>query len=67
MDSVQSDDPIFSPLLKNRTDAGLGKDFVIHDEETKEKYMEWDKLKRIYFEAKLEHEKKKALEKYLII
>ena len=40
-------------------------DFDIVDEGSKEKYIEWEKIKKTYFEAKLEHEKRKAIEKYI--
>jgi hypothetical protein len=38
-------------------------DFEIKDNKTKETYMQWEKLKRNYFDAKYEHEKKKVIEK----
>ena len=60
-------DPIFSPLLENTKLADQNKvlDFDIVDEGSKEKYIEWEKIKKTYFEAKLEHEKRKAIEKYI--
>ena len=60
-DSIQEEDPLFSPLLKSgKIDEA---DFEIKNEKNKENYAEWDKLKRNYFDAKYEHEKKKVLEK----
>ena len=64
-ESIQINDPIFSPLLENSkiNSAKIILDFDINDENSKEKYIQWEKIKKTYFEAKMEHEKKKAIEK----
>jgi hypothetical protein len=64
-ESIQINDPIFSPLLENSkiNSAEIILDFDITDENSKEKYIQWEKIKKTYFEAKMEHEKKKAIEK----
>lgn len=60
-ESIQENDPLFSPLLKSGFIEEA--DFNIRNEKDKEKYAQWEKLKRNYFDAKYEHEKKKVLEK----
>jgi len=64
-ESIQLDDPIFTPLIDNSKVEVKDKilDFDIDDEDSKEKYIQWEKIKKTYFEAKIEHEKRKAIEK----
>lgn len=59
-ETIQENDPLFTPLVQsgNLDDA----DFEIKSERSKQNYMQWEKLKRNYFDAKYEHEKKKVLE-----
>ncbi len=65
-ESIQLNDPIFTPLLTNYELQNKEKvlDFEITDEASKEKYIQWEKIKNNYFEAKLENEKRKAIERY---
>ena len=60
-ETIQENDPLFSPLLKSGNISEA--DFEIKNEKNKENYVHWEKLKRNYFDAKYEHEKKKVLEK----